>query len=99
MPSKNRVGRHERGHLSQCGAAEPLPEHRETSPLRIVEPQTAWGQLCFQRAILLAKERDGITLLALEPPEQRGKEHLCRKHGSESTLMRPREFSDTTGVC
>jgi hypothetical protein len=37
-------------------------------------------------------------LLALEPSEQRGKEHLCRKHGSESTLMRPREFSDTTGA-
>jgi hypothetical protein len=36
LPSKNRVGRNERGQLSQCGASEPLPQHRETSPLRIV---------------------------------------------------------------
>jgi hypothetical protein len=44
--------------------------------LRIGQLQPASGQLCFQRAILLAKERDHITLLALEPSEHRGEEHL-----------------------
>ena len=76
MPSKNGVGRDERRHVSQYGASEPLPEHREPPALPIVEPQPASGQLRFQRAILLAKERDHITLLALEPSEQRGEEHL-----------------------
>ena len=71
MPSKNRVGRDKRGHLSQCGTSEPLPQHRETPPLRVVQPQPASSQLCFQRAILLAKKRDRITLLTLEPSEQR----------------------------
>jgi hypothetical protein len=32
--------------------------------------------VCFGRAIILAKERDRITLLAPEPSEQRGEEHL-----------------------
>ena len=71
MPSKNRIGRDERRHLTQCGVAEPLPQHREISPLRIVGPQPASGQLCCQRPILLAKERDRITLLAVEPSAQR----------------------------
>ena len=41
-----------------------------------VHMQPASGQLCFQRAILLVKERNRITLLAVEPSEQRGEEHL-----------------------
>ena len=45
MPSKNRIGRHERGHLSQCGASE--PEHRETPPLPIVQVQTASANWAF----------------------------------------------------
>jgi len=38
--------------------------------------QPASGELCFQRAILRAKERDRITLLAVEPSELRDEEHL-----------------------
>jgi hypothetical protein len=56
--------------------SQALPERRETAPLRIVQLQPAPGQLCLQRAILLAKERDHITLLALEPSEHCGKKHL-----------------------
>jgi putative transposase len=37
--------------------------------------------LGFQRSILLPKKRDHIALLALEPSEQHGEEHLDRKHG------------------
>jgi hypothetical protein len=76
MPSKNGVGRDERRHVSQYGATEPLPEHRETPPLRIVQLQPASRQLSFQRPILLPKKRDHIALLALEPSEQRSEEHL-----------------------
>ena len=35
---------------------------------------------CFQHAILLPKKLDHLALLALEPSEQRGEEHLERKH-------------------
>jgi hypothetical protein len=52
------------------------PEHREAAALHIIQPQPAPSQLRFQCAILLAKERDHIMLLALEPSEQRDKEHL-----------------------
>ena len=45
MPSKNRVRLDERGNLEQCGASEPLPQHRETPPLRIVQPRPPAGQL------------------------------------------------------
>jgi len=69
MPSKNRVRRDERRHLSEDSASEPLPEHRKTPTLLIVQLQPPSGQLCFQRAILLAKERDHIALLPLEPSE------------------------------
>jgi hypothetical protein len=67
MPSKNRVWRDERRHLSEDSASEPLPEDRETPALLIVQLQLASGQLRLQRAILLAKERDHVALLALEP--------------------------------
>ena len=36
MPSQNGVGRDKRRHVSQYGASEPLPEHREPPSLRIV---------------------------------------------------------------
>ena len=67
MPSKNRVWRDERHHLSEDSASEPLPGDRETPALLIVQLQLASGQLRLQRAILLAKERDHVALLALEP--------------------------------
>ena len=59
----------------------PLPKHREAPPLRIISLQSAAGQLCFQRAILLAKERDDIGLLTLEPSAQGGDQQLEREHG------------------
>ena len=82
MPSKNRIGRDERRHLTQCRAAEALPQHRETSPLRVVQPQPASSQLCFQRATLFAQECDHTALLALQLSEQREEEHLERNHGA-----------------
>ena len=80
MPSQNGVWGDKRRYVSEYGASEPLPKHRETPPLRIVQPQPASRQLGFQRAILLPKKRNHIALLALEPSEQRGEEHLERKH-------------------
>ena len=80
MPSKNGVGRDKRRHVSQYGASEPLPEHRETPPLPIVQVQPASRQLGSQHAILLPKKHDHIALLSLEPSEQRDEEHLERKH-------------------
>ena len=50
--------------------------HRETPPLPIVQVQPASGDCAFSVLILLAKERDFITLLAVEPSEQRDEEHL-----------------------
>jgi hypothetical protein len=67
MPSKNGVGRHKRCHVSQYGTSETLSEHGQAPALRIVQPQATSGQLCFQCTILLAKKRNHITLLALEP--------------------------------
>ena len=76
MPAKNRVRRDERRHLWQDAASESLPEHREAPSLRIIQLQPTSIQLCFQRAILVAKERDHIALLALEPSGQRSEEYL-----------------------
>ena len=76
MPSEDRVRRDERRHLSQHAASESLPEHCEAPSLTIIQPQSASSQLRFQCAILLAKERDDITLFALEPSDQRDEEHL-----------------------
>ena len=87
MPSQNGVVRDKRRHVSQYGASEPLPEYRETPPLPIVQVQPASRQLGFQHAILLPKKHDHIALLSLEPSEQRGEEHLERKHAVSSTPM------------
>jgi hypothetical protein len=76
MPSKNGVGRHERCHVSQYGPSETLPEHGQPPSLRIVQPQSTSGQLCFQCTILLAKKRNHVTLLALEASKQRREQHL-----------------------
>ena len=76
VPSKNRVGRHERCHVPQDGPSKPLPEHGEAPALRIRQPQSASGQLCFQDTVLLAKKGDHITLLALEPSKQHREQHL-----------------------
>jgi len=76
MPSKNRVRCDECRHLSQNAAAKSLSQYREPPSLGIVQPQPASTQLGFQRAILLAKERDHIAVLTIEPSEHRRKEHL-----------------------
>ena len=80
MPSKNGVGRHERCQVAQYGPSEPLAEHGQRPSLRIVQPQSTSDQLCFQCTILLAKKRNHITLLALEPAKQRREQHLQRNH-------------------
>jgi hypothetical protein len=76
VPSKNRVWRDERCHLSQHGASQSLPEHREAPALCIGQVKSASNQLCLQCAVLFAKKRDHIALLALKPSEQRCEQHL-----------------------
>ena len=80
MPSKSRVWGDERGYFSEYAASEALPEYRKTPPLPIVQVQPASCQLGFQHPILLPEKDDHVALLALEPSEQRGEEHLERKH-------------------
>jgi hypothetical protein len=80
VPSKNCVGGDERRHVSQHGASEPLPQHREPSALPVGQLQPAPNQLGFQRPILLAKEDDQIALLALQPSEQCREEKLEWNH-------------------
>jgi len=70
MPSKNGIGRHQRCHVTQYGPSETLSEHGQAPALHIIQPQSKAGQLCFQCTILLAKKRDHIALLALEPSKQ-----------------------------
>lgn len=76
VPTKNRVRRHERGNLLEYFTSEPLPKHREPPALSIVQPQPPPDQLRLERAIRLTKERDHISLLLLQPSEDRGEEHL-----------------------
>jgi len=76
MPSKNRLRCDERRHPSQNAASKSLPEHREPPPLGIVQLHPPSRKLGLQCAILLAKERDHVALLALEPSRDRREEHL-----------------------
>jgi hypothetical protein len=76
VPSENRVRRHERRDLLQHAASQALPQHPETSALIVVESELPGAQLRLQHAILFAKERDHITLLDLEPRQQRCQQHL-----------------------
>ena len=64
----------------QRTASEALPQHSETSTLIVVQPEPPRAQLRLQHAILLAKERDHIALLRLEPRQQRRQQHLQRNH-------------------
>jgi hypothetical protein len=80
VPSKNGVGRHEGRALAQQAASKPLAQHRETTPLIVVQSQPTSAQLRFEHPVLFAKEGDDIALLAIEPSQKRSHRHLQRNH-------------------
>jgi hypothetical protein len=96
MPSKNRVRRDERRHLSQNAAAKSPSQYREPPSLGIVQPQPASTQLGFQRSILLAKERDHIAVLTIEPSSTAARSICNGITGLIYAKVQP-DFSDTTG--
>ena len=97
MPSQHGVGRDKRRRASQYGASEPLPKHPEPS-LRIVQLQPASRQLCF--SVRFSSRRNAITSPCSRSrlSEQRGEEHLERKHAVSLANVSPRVFRHY-GVC
>ena len=86
MPSQNGVGRDKRRHVSQYAASSRCPStasrHRCASSNCSRRPVSCAFSVRFSSA----KERDHITLLALQPSER-------DRLGSISTIERPRDWS------
>ena len=80
MPAQNRVRRYERCDVAQRPSANPVSEDSEPPPLIIGQTQSAAVQLPLQDPVLFAQEVDDVSLLVLEPSEQRSQNQLKRDH-------------------
>jgi hypothetical protein len=80
MPSKNRVGRHDRGHVPEHPAPKAVAKFGEASPLVVIKMQAPSLEPRLQHPVLFAEERDDVLLLSLKPPAQRRDQEVERQH-------------------
>ena len=65
MPAQNRIGRHNRRHLSQQTTAETSPPPRQTAALLVTESESSARELTPQDAVLLDQIGDDPLLLVI----------------------------------
>jgi hypothetical protein len=70
----------------------------ETPPFVVSQPQPPAVQLRLENAVLFPQEFQNIALLPLKPAEQRGDEHVQRKHSRSLRGQSSTQFADTTGA-
>ena len=79
VPAKNRVRRHDSGHLRQHPSPELLSAHSESPPLGIGESQRSRPQLLQENTILFAEIVNQVFLVAVYPTGEREHEELERR--------------------
>ena len=72
MPPQDRVGRDDRGDLTQPSPSQPVPTHGEAPPFVIGQSKTSPTQLTPKDSILFDQIGQGLLLLTIEPADQRG---------------------------
>ena len=89
VPRQQRVRRHNRGDVPQHAPFECLGFRRQSSALRVGEPDTSGPELFPQHAVLLLKIIDDIALLLVHPTGERDENKpqrvRHRGHGVKAT--------------
>ena len=70
MPPHNRVGRDDRGDLTQLSTSQPVPAHGEPTPFVIGQPKALSTQLTPQDSIFFNQIGQGLLLLTIQPADQ-----------------------------
>jgi hypothetical protein len=80
MPPQNRVGRDDRGDLSQPATTQQVPAHGQPAPIIIAQPEAPSAQLTSKDAILFDQIRQGPLLPLIQPADQRDKKQPQRRN-------------------
>src|SRR5439155_6084598 len=67
VPAQHRVGRHDRRHLPQDPATEPVAPRREAATLVVGQPYPPPSELLNEDTVLLYQVLDHLLLLAVDP--------------------------------
>ena len=78
MPTKDGVGRDERGNFGEGASANGLTSHGQSAALIVGQPESTATDLLFQDSILLAEVLDDRVLLTSDPAGHGGDEDLPR---------------------
>jgi hypothetical protein len=90
VPGQQRVRCHNRGEISEDTTSEILSSRRQSSALRVAEPQTPVAELFAQDAVLFLEIFDDVALLLVHPSGERHEQELQwlrrqRQHGVKAT--------------
>ena len=78
MPRQQGVRGHNRGDVPQNAASEGLGVRRQSSALRVGEPQPSEPELFAQDAVLILEVVDDIALLLVHPTGERDEDEPQR---------------------
>ena len=78
MPPQNRIGRDDRGHLTQPSPAQAVVAYGQSAAFIIGQPQAPATQLPAEDSILRQEVRSGLLLSMVQPTGQRRKKHPHR---------------------
>lgn len=105
MPSQNRVGRDDRGDLTQSSTSQPVPAHGEPTPFVIGQSKAPSTQLAPKDSIFFDQMGQAVLLLTIQPADQSGEKKPQGRdvdHGGSlhqrpmRTRRRSAESRDTT---
>ena len=75
MPPENRVGRHDRRHLTQPSTSQPLPAHGEPTPFVIGQPKAPPTQLTPEDSVFFDQIGQRRLLPMIQPADQAGEKN------------------------
>lgn len=90
MPPQNRVGRGDRGDLTEPGAPDPLSANRQAVTFVIGQPKAPSAQLASKDSILLDQIDEAVLLPTIQPTRSERREEPAGKE------RQPRRESTST---
>jgi hypothetical protein len=99
VPGQQRVRGHNRNEISGNTASKSLGSYRQSSPLRVGEPQTLRTELFPQDAVLVLQILDDVTLLSVHLPGERNEQELQWLRRQRDMVSRLPEVGRQRLVC
>ena len=91
MPAQNRVGRDNRGDVTEAATAQPVSVHRQPTAFLIGQADPA-AHVPAQDAVFFDQVGHGVLLPPVEPADQRGEQQAERHrvgHGARVYITDP----------